>query len=161
MLSRKGETLTRRAMRPTALLLSVALLAPTLLSGCGNGGPPPARDATSGEMSRMNPSGAPTRAGMSTKKKLVLLAGAALLYYMYKKNQAAKSAPQGVQYYLSKNGRVYYRDPKTKQAIWVTPPPNQVQPMQVPEADANEYRDFAGYNNQTSGRQLSDVFEVR
>ena len=46
---------------------------------------------------------------MSTKKKLVLLAGAAALFYMYKKHQA--KAGQQIQYYRSKNGRVYYREP--------------------------------------------------
>ncbi|HEX5660742.1 MAG TPA: hypothetical protein VFX59_26295 [Polyangiales bacterium] len=92
--------------------------------------------------------------GMSTKKKVVLLAGAAALYYLYKKHQDAKSAegPDG-QYYLSKNGRVYYRDAEHR-AHWVTPPPGGIQ---VPEDQASEYREFQGYENRDTGRDLSGL----
>ena len=90
--------------------------------------------------------------GMSTKKKLVILAGAAALYYLYKRNQAKKAAGQTdePQYYLSKNGRVYYRDAQGR-AHWVTAPPSGIQ---VPYDEAYQYRDFQGYNNQTTGRDL-------
>jgi hypothetical protein len=161
MLTRKTDSPLQRALRPTALVLSASLLAPTFLAGCGSSAPPAPRDATPGEMSRINQS-AQTSQGMSTRKKVAILAGAALLYYLYKRNKAQNQAPQNVQYYLSKStGRVYYRDPKTKQAIWVTPPPESVRPMTIPESEAMEYRDFAGYNNQSNGRQLRDVFETR
>ncbi len=65
----------------------------------------------------------PAKKGMSTGKKVVIvLAGAALLYYLYKHHEKAKEMAQGqdVQYYQSKNGRIYYRDPKTHQVHWVT-----------------------------------------
>jgi hypothetical protein len=95
------------------------------------------------------------RSGMSSRtKKLVVLAGAAALYYLYKKHQNAK-AKEGVdgQYYLSKNGRVYYRDADHR-AHWVTPPPGGIT---VPEDEAAAYRDLQGYNNSTAGRDLRDV----
>jgi hypothetical protein len=95
------------------------------------------------------------RSGMSSRtKKLVVLAGAAALYYLYKRHQNAK-AKEGVdgQYYLSKNGRVYYRDADHR-AHWVTPPPGGIT---VPEDEAAAYRDFQGYNNSTVGRDLRDV----
>jgi len=163
-------TKTRANARPIALALTASLLAPTFLAGCGSGtqtasAPPPPREATPGEMQRMNPNPAavqPARRGMTTKQKVVILAGAALLYYLYKRHQAKNPAPQGVQYYLSKStGRVYYRDPQTHQAIWMTPPPNEARPMTVPEDVANDYRDYQGYNNQTAGRQLSDEFQLQ
>jgi hypothetical protein len=91
---------------------------------------------------------------MSTKQKVVLLAGAAALYYMYKKRRDANNQPlpQNVQYYLSKNGRVYYRDPQTKQAVWVTPPRN----LQVPANDLQgyDYSELQGYNGNSTGRDL-------
>jgi hypothetical protein len=92
------------------------------------------------------------RSGMSTRTKaFVVLAGAAALYYLYKKHKDAK-ATEGVdgQYYLSKNGRVYYRDAEHR-AHWVTPPP---QGISVPAEEAAEYREFQGYNNQPTGRDL-------
>lgn len=165
MLYRTADTLKGRFARPTACLTCAALLSPILLTGCDNGTRsadiPAPRDASSGEMSRMNPAAAPTKAGMSTKKKLVLLAGAAALYYIYKKKQAANAAPKNVQYYLSKNGRVYYRDPKTKQAIWVTPPPSQAPTYQIPESEAMDYRDIQGYSGNKSGNGLDHYFKTQ
>ena len=92
---------------------------------------------------------------MSTKKKVVLLVGAAALYYMYKRHKDAANKPTNVQYYLSKNGRVYYRDPKNPQnAIYVTPPP---QGIQVPAGDAREFRGYRGYDNSTAGRNFGGL----
>ena len=93
--------------------------------------------------------------GVSTGQKVVLLAGAAALYYMYKHHQAASAAATGAegQYYLSKNGRVYYRDAEHR-AHWVTPP---AEGMRVPEAEAGEYRQFQGYDGSTSGRDLAGI----
>lgn len=91
---------------------------------------------------------------MSTGKKVMLLAGAAALYYMYKKNQEKKAQGQlqgQPQYYLSKNGRVYYRD-QNNQAHWVTPP---AQGFQVPYDEAQQYSQFQGYNGQSTG--VSDL----
>jgi len=92
---------------------------------------------------------------MSAKTKLVLVAGAAALYWLYKRHQNSKGVGPNGQYYRSKNGRVYYRDAKTHQAIWVTPPPTS-KPIQVP---ADEYQKYvgsvpAGYND---GRVLTSA----
>lgn len=94
------------------------------------------------------------RPGMSTQKKVVLLGGAAALYYLYKHHQGAVAA-QGSesQYYLSKNGRVYYRDADHR-AHWVTPPPEGIA---VPEAEARQYKDLQGYDNQSTGRDLTEI----
>jgi len=78
------------------------------------------------------------RQGLSTKQKVLLVAGAAALYYMYKKHQNAQGEGPNGRYFLSKNGRVYYRDMKTGQFHWVDPP---TQPMQVP---ADEYSRVTG-----------------
>jgi len=101
---------------------------------------------------------------LTTKQKVVLLAGAAALYYVYnryKKANEAALAGKNVQYYLSKNGRVYYRDPQTKQAIWVTPAPSSQGTISVPEQEATAYNGFQGYDNAPSGKTLGDVFETR
>ena len=140
--------------RPVALLVVGSLAAPTL-AGCGGAGtstPPPPTDSMSG--SRPPAMGAPRMSnsggGMSTKQKMVLLAGAAALYYMYKKKQNAQG--QAVQYYRSEsNGRIYYRDPKTKQAIYVTPPQGGIR---VPAEQAQEYSGYSGFNGASGGREF-------
>ena len=141
--------------RPVAAVLAGSLIMPTL-SGCGGGGtatPPPPADATRGQAPMRPNTGAAPRTGMSsTQKKLVVLAGAAAMYYLYKKRQSQNAqAGQKVQYYRSKNGRIYYRNPQTKQAIWVTPELSQVKPMQVPASEVEAYRNYRGYNNNTTG----------
>lgn len=143
-------------VRPVALFTTGAILVPTLLAGCSGDTrqsmtPPPAIDrSTSAPPPAMGAAGVPKQ-GMSTKQKVVLLAGAAALYYVYRKYQNNK-APSGVQYYKSEaNGRIYYRDPKTKQAIYVTPP---TQPIRVSESEAAQYQGYAGYNNQPQGQQF-------
>ncbi len=162
MLTHKTAPLSSRTIRPVAVVLVTSLLSPVLLVGCGSNqqasAPPPPRDASSGEMSRMSPSAAPTKKGMSTKQKVILLAGAAAVYYLYKKHQAKVKAGQtNVQYYLSKNGRVYYRDPQTHGAIWVTPPK---QPIEIPADQAGDYEGLQGYNNSPSGRDLNGLIPV-
>jgi hypothetical protein len=80
---------------------------------------------------------APPRQGMSNKQKVLLLAGAAALYYIYNKHKNSQGAgPQG-QHYRSKNGGIYYRD-KSGKPHWVTAPQ---QPIQVP---AEEYERVTG-----------------
>ena len=88
--------------------------------------------------------------GMSTRKKVLLLAGAAALYYLYKKHQNAQGAgPQG-QYYRSKNGGIYYRDPRNPKIVhWVTAPQ---QPIQVP---ADEYARYTGQPVPSGGNTIS------
>jgi hypothetical protein len=82
---------------------------------------------------------------MTTKKKVVLVAGIALLYYLYRKHQmttqrtaqanATAAAQKPPQLYRSKNGGVYYRDPQGK-PVWLTVPS---QGMQVSTDDLNQY----------------------
>jgi hypothetical protein len=98
--------------------------------------------------------------GLSTKQKVALLAGAAALYYLYRKHQA-KAQAQGyqIQYYRSRNGGVYYRDPQNPQKVtWVTPPS---QPIQVPYDEGQQYSGYEGYNNQRTGRTVEQLFPVR
>ena len=150
----KTTHLKQSWMRPTALLVAGSLMVPTL-AGCGGGGgdnsgasAPPIDDTRGGTVV---PNGRPmARATMSPgKKKMVMLAGAAALYYMYKKSQNAKAAngPQSKYYRSESNGRIYYRDAKG-QAHYVTPPQ---QPIQVPEQEASEYQGYQGYNNAPKG----------
>jgi hypothetical protein len=94
--------------------------------------------------------------GLSGGQKVAILAGAAALYYLYNQH---KNAPQeGAQgkYYLSKNGRVYYRDAEHR-AHWVTPPPEGIR---VPESEARQYQDFQGYNGRSTGRDLSNLVSL-
>ena len=90
---------------------------------------------------------APARQGMSTQKKVLLLAGAAALYYMYNKHKNSQGhGPQG-QYYRSKNGGIYYRD-RSGKPVWVTAPQ---QPMRVP---AEEYERYTGQRMDNYGGQV-------
>jgi hypothetical protein len=139
-----------------AVLLSALLMVP-LLSSCGGGSqkasvPPPVDDTVGRTVSdRTNQTEA--KKGMGTGQKVALLAGAAALYYMYNQH---KNAPQeGAQgkYYLSKNGRVYYRDAEHR-AHWVTPP---AEGIRVPESEAQKYREFQGYNRSATGRDLTGI----
>ena len=138
-------------LRGGSALVMASLALPML--GCGSRAP----QQTTQNQPQAN-------SGLSTKQKVVLLAGAAALYYVYnryKKQNEAALAGKNVQYYLSKNGRVYYRDPQTKQAIWVTPPPQNQSAISVPADQASAYNGFQGYENAPSGKTLGDVFETR
>ena len=139
-----------KALRPTALLLSASLVIPPLLAGCGGGGQQSSEAVPPPGMNRNQPVAKPKQQGLSTKQKVAILAGAAALYYIYKKRQSApaQAGPQG-KYFQSKNGRIYYRNLKTGEFQWVTPP---AQPIQIPAAEAEQYRNYAGYNNQKTGQ---------
>ncbi|MEH1828710.1 MAG: hypothetical protein V7L22_25815 [Nostoc sp.] len=139
-----------------AVMLSALLMVP-LLSSCGGGSrnasvPPPVDDTVGRTVSdRTNQTEA--KKGLSTGQKVAILAGAAGLYYLYNQH---KNAPQeGAQgkYYLSKNGRVYYRDAEHR-AHWVTPP---AEGIRVPESEAQKYREFQGYNRSATGRDLTGL----
>jgi hypothetical protein len=71
----------------------------------------------------------PRRRGMTTGQKVLLIAGAAALFYLYNKHKNASAQAKGAEgrYYRSKNGRIYYRDAKGN-PVWVTAPQ---QPIQV------------------------------
>jgi len=77
---------------------------------------------------------------MSTRNKVLLLAGAAALYWLYKRHQNSQGAGPNGQYYRSRNGRVYYRDARTHKAVWVTPPPES-RPLRV---SPEEYQRYVG-----------------
>jgi len=145
------------ATRLLAVLLSALLTVP-LLTSCGGGSrtaaPPPVDDTTGRTVSDRVPGNQPqAKKGLSTGQKVAILAGAAALYYLYNQQKNAQgTGPQG-KYYLSKNGRVYYRDAQNR-AHWVTPPPEGIQ---VPESQAQQYRDFQGYNGRSTGRDLSEI----
>lgn len=146
--------------RKLAAVLAVTMsLGP--LAGCGKATPPPPVDDSRPGQGYANngPSGAATtKPGVTTTQKVVLLAGAAALYYLYKHHQsAAAQAGLDGQYYLSKNGRVYYRDAEHR-AHWVTAPADGVR---VPEDEARQYSELQGYENRSTGRDLSELPEAR
>ena len=146
-------------MRGTALLVAGAMTMPLVLAGCGgqpqSSPPPPPIDDTRTGARPMGGAPAAQNRGLSTKQKVMILAGAAALYYMYRQHQKkAQAQGQKIQYYRSKNGRIYYREPNNpRQVHWVTP---EVQ--RVPYEEAQQYQDIQGYNNQNSGRGLADLF---
>jgi hypothetical protein len=139
--------------RLLAVLLSALLTVP-LLSSCGGASktatPPPVDDTVGRTVSDRQTE---AKKGLGTGQKVAILAGAAALYYMY--NQHKNASQDGAQgkYYLSKNGRVYYRDAEHR-AHWVTPP---AEGIRVPESEAQKYRQFQGYNGNTSGRDLTGI----
>jgi len=154
----------RKVSRPLAMLLSALLMVP-LLNACGgsqsNAPPPPIDDTRGGAQprteTRPNSQNSPqARKGLSNTQKVAILAGAAALYYLYNKHKNSQAKGAQGKYYLSKNGRVYYRDAQNR-AHWVTPPPGGIQ---VPEEEARQYSEFQGYNNQQTGRDLRGLGEA-
>ena len=159
---------TRRAPRVLSLALTLVLCGPVLvtLAGCGNKGGDTGQaastqtaptDATTAPNTQTTP---PAKQGMSTgKKAVIVLAGAALLYYLYKKHQAAQQAQSGAQgngatpqLYRSSNGGVYYRDPQNPQKVtWLTVPN---QPVSVP---ANQVQQYAPDYQQFQGQAAPPV----
>ncbi|MHC5610153.1 MAG: hypothetical protein ACYTXA_03765 [Nostoc sp.] len=141
-----------------AVLLSALLMVP-LLSSCGGGSrnastPPPVDDSMGRTVSDRNAAKqTEAKKGLGTGQKVALLAGAAALYYVYNKHKNASQEGAEGKYYLSKNGRVYYRDAE-KRAHWVTPPKEGIR---VPESEAQKYREFQGYNGSSSGRDLTGI----
>jgi hypothetical protein len=144
--------------RLLAVLLSALLTVP-LLTSCGGGSrtatPPPVDDTITGRnVTNTNPANQPqAKKGLSTGQKVGILAGAAALYYLYNQHKNAQGEGAQGKYYLSKNGRVYYRDAENR-PHWVTPPPEGIR---VPESEAQKYRDYQGYNNRPTGRDLTGL----
>lgn len=147
----------RRALRPMALLLTVLLGFP-LFTACASeqnyAPPPPVDDSVNRTQPYPGPTNSPrAKRGLSTGQKVAILAGAAALYYIYNQHKNRQEQGADGKYYLSKNGRVYYRDAQGR-AHWVTPPSGGIQ---VPEEEAQQYRDFQGYNGRQTGRDLRDL----
>ena len=167
---------TRRSPRLLAWTLAALMGGPLLagLAGCGskdngaaqtptqaaqNSYPPPNGPVNPNSTRAGQPMQPQAKQGMSTRNKVILVAGAALLYYLYKKHQAAQQAQAGAQgngmqgngaqpqLYRSSNGGVYYRDPQNPQKVtWLTVPN---QPVQVPERELQQYApDYQRYQGQ-------------
>src|SRR5712692_6010265 len=118
-----NERSRRGGLRRPMPVFLVALLVGLPLAGCGRSeqqaAPPPAGGG---------PAPAPPHRGLTTGQKVAILAGAAALYYLYKTHQNKQGEGKSGQYYLSKNGRVYYRDPQNPKIVhWVTPPSGGIQ----------------------------------
>lgn len=157
--------------RPSGVAVIASLTLPTLLAGCGS--PAPQAQAP---MQQRAPQARPANAGMSTRQKVTLLAGAAAMYYLYRKYQrdnAAKlqqmqaQAPGGkVQFYRSrKGGYIYYRDPRNPRIAIKVPGTEQgvqgVQQQRVSDANDYDYSKFQGYNGAQSGETLDKYFPVQ
>jgi hypothetical protein len=141
-----------RFLRLLALLLSAILTVP-LLNSCGGGEKNQPVDQTGNAPTQ--PTVPSKKQGLTTGQKVgITLVGAAALYYLYKQHQKsqAKTGPQG-QYYLSKNGQVYYRDAQGK-PHFVTPPSGGIQ---VPASEAQQYSQFQGYDGRNTGRSLAGL----
>lgn len=149
----------RKFSRPLAVLLS-ALLGVPFFTGLAMqrsmAVPAPVEDTSAIAQAAPNsrPQDRPqNRRGLSNTQKVAILAGAAALYYLYNRHKNRQGHGAEGQYYLSKNGRIYYRDAQ-RRVHWVTPPPGGIR---VPEAEARQYRDFQGYNGRSTGRDLRDL----
>ncbi|WP_017315372.1 hypothetical protein [Mastigocladopsis repens] len=150
----------KKAPLPVAVFLSALLTLP-MLSSCGGGSqtaapPPPVDDTVGRNVNNPAPANQPQQAkrGLSTGQKIgITLVGAAALYYLYNQRKNAQGEGAQGKYYLSKNGRVYYRDAQGR-PHWVTPPSEGIR---VPESEAQRYQDFQGYNGRSTGRTLTDI----
>lgn len=149
---------TKFTHRVTAWLVCASFAAP-LLAGCNGGNNAganlPPIDDTRTSSANYRPTQEPPQRGMSTGKKVAILAGAAALYYLYKRSQSRQNEGAEGKYYLSKNGRVYYRD-KEGRAHWVTPP----RQLEVPQEEIDRYPElsrYRGYNNQTTGEAFGGI----
>lgn len=157
MMTRQKQALWTQMV---ALALVFLFVLP-LIAGCGSKGDQTASAPTDTTVTAPGtPSTTPppmtatpaAKPGMSrTEKTVIVLAGAALLYYLYKKHQAQQQAAGATgangspQLYRSSNGGIYYRDAQHR-AVWVTSPAQQ---MQVPASDVQQYApDYNQYQGQ-------------
>lgn len=158
-----------RAPRLAALSLALTFALPVVMltAGCG----PKANDQATtnsapGPMannSRMA-NNAPVKTGMNIKQKAVLLGGAALLFYLYKRyqkqDQAAAqngAASKPLLYREEKGpntGAIYYRKNDAQHTVvWLSAPQ---QPVQVNQSDVQQY--LPGYNeNNPNGGNYGNI----
>ena len=134
-----------RASRFIALALVASFALPTLAvtAGCGSKNNAADQTATSTPMDNTNPQ--PAKAGLTGKQKVVLLAGAALLFYLYKRYQSqdkAAAAAGGAKPQLYREdkgpnkGAIYYRkNDANHTVVWLQAP---AQGVQVPADQAQQ-----------------------
>ena len=81
------------------------------------------------------------------------LRGDAALYYLYRHHLTNDGmGPQG-RYYLSKEGRVFYKDAQDREHTVRAPSEG----MRVSRSEAEPYKDIRGYQGQQNGRDLSGL----
>ncbi len=138
-----------RASRLIALALVASFALPTLAvtAGCGSKNNSADQTAASAPTDTTNaqPNAQPAKAGLSTKQKVVLLAGAALLFYLYKRYQSqdkAAAAAGGAKQQLYREdkgpnkGAIYYRkNDANHTVVWLQAP---VGGVHVPADQAQE-----------------------
>ena len=166
----KGEfSMTRapRASRLTALTLAAALALPTLAvtAGCGHGNN--AQSETNGgpvvSNAPMTPNSQPStpapaaKPGLTGKQKVVLLAGAAALFFLYKHYQKVDAAQANAHPQLYREdkgpntGAIYYRkNDANHTVVWLQAPS---QGIQVPADQAQQYLGNGFDPNNPSGYQ--------
>ena len=84
---------------------------------------------------------------------MVELRGDAALYYLYRHHLTNEgTGPQG-RYYLSKDGRVFYKDAQDREHTVRAPSEG----MRVSRSEAEPYKDIRGYQGQQNGRDLSGL----
>ena len=151
------------ALRGGSYFVLTALLVPIV--GCGHGADNTPPTSSGPAPAGMQPAAnKPPLGGITTTQKVVLLAGAAALVYYYeksKKDTAKKYAGQSIQYYKSKNGGIYYRDPTTHAFHFVTAPATNYS-VKVPETEAQavpEIQQAQGYDGKAQGNGLDYYFK--
>lgn len=139
-----------RASRLIALALVASFALPTLAvtAGCGSKNNDTGQVSTNGPTDTGTMNTQPAKAGLTGKQKVVLLAGAALLFYLYKRYQAqdkAAAAQGGAngkpQLYREEKGpnkgAIYYRkNDANHTVVWLQAP---AQGVQVPADQVQQY----------------------
>lgn len=146
-----------RAPRLVALSLALTFALPivALTAGCGQKASNQNTPYASGPTANNSPmaNNAPPKAGMNIKQKAVLLGGAALLFYLYKRyqkqNQTAQNGANGKpQLYREEKGpnagAIYYRKNDAQHSVvWLSAPQ---QGVNVPQSEVQQY--LPDYNPQ-------------
>ena len=142
--------------------IALAVMSALAISACDRGGQPAAQQKQDGyggaatqvktPQGRVPDPKSPPQ-DRSSSRGTVELRGDAALYYLYREHLTSDGAgPQG-RYYLSKDGRVFYKDAQGKEHTVQAPSDG----LRVPRAAAEPYRDMRGYAGQQTGRDLSGL----